>query len=1689
MVAANLGDFFSDTDEPEGGRCSRRDALRQRRQCEKGGRFARAKLSEDSPETHAKRDGGKPGRSADAEHPLPANDGFPRLCPAFSPGTTARRDSAVAGDGARRGTRPPAREGVTPGGAASAAEAVSAQPRPRRRSAGGRNGESWGKAQKARAETLLRNASLKEDEEMVKALLKHAQGRRGPLVYDAERNEGNVEYKLFLTQLTPAKLAHRTTQMKYRMQEGAGVCFYLLGVADGGLGVGISSRYMRESLDAVARMAAALGASAAVVGLQRVAETEADAPHAAADCGLHGEAGQTEKEKKNKSEEGEDEGVGEARAQETKAKAAEKAGERRSARGQRAAHADMPERALTGDEALQAPRESGGCHGKGGEWAGREGYGKGATTRRPAAMPEEKHIDRFAREKTPEGARCDWEAILENEDETSTARWVACVRVSQNQSAALCSPRPPSRGGAPGARSALSPAGPTASPRARDLRIAVLGAHGVGKSSLVAVLADEGTLDDGEGSARLQLCTHPHEVLLGATSALHFASLPLSLSPANSQPLPRAAGGLFAAAACPLPVPPFAEAAGRSFLATREPKEPRARRQAEGDTNPPGYSLSGSKGEIGSKGESACDRKPCSRGSGIVQGEGAYGCIDTALDAKAPGVRTPRASQDSGWAPSGVRGESPSVAVSLGSPEEAEDQALQAAAEARGESDEMRGESRRSDAEDCATDISLLDMAGHPKYIKSSLTGLLCECVAHVVLVVDASAEADPVPVQLQQARVLLATALLLLRLPFTLVFNKWEKRRQLRRKPPRAPAPRGPSSLRCLSAAPAPSTGGSNAARDEDAATDVNADMEADAERAEKAQLCAEVLGNLQAMFGVAAAALSAAYVPGPLGLSDVQRGQRDAFDKTSARAESPDDARAGRRGLPPPSPPVRGAEATLKEGREGEGGDGHAEISAGEHECEALLRTCIAAATRRELPVARGGGEGAAASSAERFMAAAGSRLSLQCCESFCVSCVDGCGTEELRRSLQVCAASVDQDWLTMRGRGAREWEVLRPFRLRPLPARSGASILSLPRACASASSALSPPPAGVTRTSASCESRAVVTSSSSSAASRVSLSSRSASSSSPASSPPAFLVTQVFPRCRATATERPDEENLFADSPSAATTVAPRPRSGGPPAPLRALSFSASPVSFPEPPPQPAEDHRSGGDAATALHQDARPTTDYEAPTHANERAASVVLGGVLLQGCLQVGDCVLSGPFTSPRRRAGRGGDTPSAAGEPGSECAGARRPERPSCEGENETAWNERSSHSLGQASDAGSREGGVHESGKRKEAAAEKNGDAETELVADETEFTWHWARVDSIRDSARQAVAFIPDSDTPIKCSLAVVFLASLPPVSGAGARPSREASAAAEAPKAAAERRPAGFDRPREEAGAGFASRLRPGLLLVRVGENQPTTCAQGDSDAATPPQLSLGLEGHRGAGDVRDPAARSAGGQEAQTPPAGRPLRDGERQRASRPALRLPQPVAACWCRVHVLAHPSALRRFSTLAVYAHAVRQAAEVLAILPETATAEEIAEATDSAAACLRGRTRFRASRLRGSDEPQAPRRRRREEEGAEALEKNEIGDAERRQSRSRAGRQARGLRSLSEAQAPFLCRVSPDHVLAPLETGFVLLHFIAGSGGEVLAADLPLVVCNGVDIQGIGHVLAPCPDIPFISQKHYAGG
>ena len=76
-----------------------------------------------------------------------------------------------------------------------------------------------------------------------------------------ELDNGNLEYKLKLTDITPEKLQKRITQMQFRLREGNGICRYLLGVEDSGNPLGISSLEMQSSVDTIKQMTSSIQAT------------------------------------------------------------------------------------------------------------------------------------------------------------------------------------------------------------------------------------------------------------------------------------------------------------------------------------------------------------------------------------------------------------------------------------------------------------------------------------------------------------------------------------------------------------------------------------------------------------------------------------------------------------------------------------------------------------------------------------------------------------------------------------------------------------------------------------------------------------------------------------------------------------------------------------------------------------------------------------------------------------------------------------------------------------------------------------------------------------------------------------------------------------------------------------------------------------------------------------------------------------------------------------------------------------------------------------------------------------------------------------------------------------------------------------------------------------------------------------
>jgi hypothetical protein len=77
--------------------------------------------------------------------------------------------------------------------------------------------------------------------------------------------KGNVEYKLKLVAPSPARFARLVTQLKWRLYEGGGQCYYELGVTDNGLLIGLSRAHLEQSLETLEMMAGEIGASVIVV--------------------------------------------------------------------------------------------------------------------------------------------------------------------------------------------------------------------------------------------------------------------------------------------------------------------------------------------------------------------------------------------------------------------------------------------------------------------------------------------------------------------------------------------------------------------------------------------------------------------------------------------------------------------------------------------------------------------------------------------------------------------------------------------------------------------------------------------------------------------------------------------------------------------------------------------------------------------------------------------------------------------------------------------------------------------------------------------------------------------------------------------------------------------------------------------------------------------------------------------------------------------------------------------------------------------------------------------------------------------------------------------------------------------------------------------------------------------------------
>ena len=86
---------------------------------------------------------------------------------------------------------------------------------------------------------------------------------------DIEYDYGNREYKLKICDLTDKRVNELVTQMKFRLEEGGGECFYEIGVEDNGNPMGLPINELEQSVVNIKLIASKLNATADILQIYR----------------------------------------------------------------------------------------------------------------------------------------------------------------------------------------------------------------------------------------------------------------------------------------------------------------------------------------------------------------------------------------------------------------------------------------------------------------------------------------------------------------------------------------------------------------------------------------------------------------------------------------------------------------------------------------------------------------------------------------------------------------------------------------------------------------------------------------------------------------------------------------------------------------------------------------------------------------------------------------------------------------------------------------------------------------------------------------------------------------------------------------------------------------------------------------------------------------------------------------------------------------------------------------------------------------------------------------------------------------------------------------------------------------------------------------------------------------------------
>lgn len=138
------------------------------------------------------------------------------------------------------------------------------------------------KSRKEDTETQKSGLFSKEEETIDEEIKEKVEKEIKPIIFDGksllkteklnkENDEGNIEYKWKLVNISSERFKHLVSQMNYRLAEGQGEAVYEIGVSDDGVPLGLEEEEYKETLETLKKMASELKADITIL-CERVIE-------------------------------------------------------------------------------------------------------------------------------------------------------------------------------------------------------------------------------------------------------------------------------------------------------------------------------------------------------------------------------------------------------------------------------------------------------------------------------------------------------------------------------------------------------------------------------------------------------------------------------------------------------------------------------------------------------------------------------------------------------------------------------------------------------------------------------------------------------------------------------------------------------------------------------------------------------------------------------------------------------------------------------------------------------------------------------------------------------------------------------------------------------------------------------------------------------------------------------------------------------------------------------------------------------------------------------------------------------------------------------------------------------------------------------------------------------------------------